>query len=41
MALRQQNDKVFIVSRVAGAIHAFPPPPSELFFVIRRERKAA
>jgi hypothetical protein len=24
-----------------GAIHAFPPPPSELFIVIRRERKAA
>ena len=24
-----------------GSIHAFPPPPSELFIVIRRERKAA
>jgi hypothetical protein len=24
-----------------GAIHAFPPPPAELFIVIRRERKAA
>jgi hypothetical protein len=27
--------------RASGAIHAFPPPPSELFIVIRRERKAA
>jgi site-specific DNA recombinase len=26
---------------VTRAIHAFPPPPSELFIVIRRERKAA
>jgi predicted acylesterase/phospholipase RssA len=28
-------------SGIGGAIHAFPPPPSELFIVIRRERKAA
>ena len=27
--------------RSGGAIHVFPPPPSELFIVIRRERKVA
>ena len=27
--------------RARGTIHAFPPPPSELFIVIRRERKTA
>jgi hypothetical protein len=33
------NSGSYVVA--GGAIHAFPPPPSELFIVIRRERKAA
>jgi site-specific DNA recombinase len=35
------NNRVGGIGCSGAGTHAFPPPPSELFIVIRRERKAA